>query len=126
MRSPNQMPCHITDERVPNDPQDARDDTRPEGCECRHQDEDGHDDPASEHDEYSERCPLYECDCGHAMQEHGSQGCEHEYGDINVGKEYEEAGGLCQCEMTPQHIRLRGRFGDVEFRVAEAWAKLMR
>jgi hypothetical protein len=41
----------------PNDPA-APDETRPDGCECRNVDEEGHDDPAGEHDPEDEKCPL--------------------------------------------------------------------
>lgn len=108
------MPCHITDERVKNDPQDAPIETRPDGCECIY------DDgllrcAASHHYDENEMCPIYECMyCGHEKRHHGDRGCEYEFGDRYLGKEYEEAGGVCQCIATPEVIVAVARYGSIE------------
>lgn len=111
---PNRMPDHITDERVANDPQDSRDDTRPEGCECLY--DDGYARCAADrHHDENENCPLFECDCGHAKQDHGPLGCELELGDRYFpSKEITEAGGPCPCEFTPHFIELIARYGSKE------------
>lgn len=104
----NKMPCHITDYHGPN-PWEG-DDTRPDDCECRRDDERGESHPAREHDDTNERCPLYECECGHQKQDHGPQGCEVELGDrYSSCHECYEAAGMCDCTLTPKQIELRAR-----------------
>ena len=88
--------------------------TRPEGCTCRYSD--GYiDAPAAGHDDDNPKCPLFECECGHALKHHGDRGCECERPDRWFpSKQREEAGGPCLCCLTPADIALTEMYGSLE------------